>query len=103
MRMVGESAEAQADAIGDSLKWTQAPSMLAPLVRQDQPFVPHPLPESRTLRQRDSWWSIWYNGAGEAPAVRSGVAKADVGIYTIHDCVIVVELAAISSTLLRTK
>ena len=31
------------------------------------------------------------------------VAEADVGVYTKYDCFVVVELAAISSTLLRKK
>ena len=30
--------------------------------------------------------------------VRSDVAEADVGAYTKHDCIVIVELAAISST-----
>ena len=31
--------------------------------------------------------------------VRSDVVEADVGVYTKRDCIVVVELAAISSTL----
>ena len=105
--MVGDSAEAR-DAIrplvglATRLEWTRVPSILGPLVRQASTIRSHSLPERHRLRSRgipgSPWWSIVYNGTGEARwsvvTLRSGR-----GVYTKHDCIVVVESAAISSTL----